>query len=188
MMHSCFRGVVVPIAAFAMFVAVCTAATAQVQTGTVPLQLTLACTQASELTFRLTLQNVSTAPTAAVIGFFFGSPRKYLPGRLRFTVSRAGVADTSFDYFDPTVVRIGGRIDPWLVTLPSGASYSIVVSIPSGFRQLFSAPADVHVSLTTQEFGSLNGDVEGLRFTPIWVGALTADRIAFPNSCPVTKR
>ena len=170
--------VFVTIAAFAAF-----GVGAQAQTEIDPLLLTLVCERASDLTFRLTLQNVSKAPTAAVIGAVLGIPKKYLPGRLRFTLSRVGAADTSFDYFDPTVILVGGRVDPWLVPLPTGASYSMVVSIPSGFRELFSAPSQVHVSLTTQEFGRLSGDVQGLRFTDVWVGTLTSAPIAFPNSC-----
>jgi hypothetical protein len=150
------------------------------------LHLTLMCSQASEPTFRLILQNVSTAPAAAVIGGVFGTPKRYLPGRLTFTLSRAGVADTSFD-FDPSivgeVVRCCGRVDPWLIPLPAGASYAMVVSIQSRFREAFSSPAEVQVRLTTQEFGNLSADVQGLRFTDVWVGTLTSDRISFPDSC-----
>ena len=148
-----------------------------------PLRLTLECEQASRLTFRLTLQNVSTEPTAAVIGTVLANDKKYLPRSLAFTLKRTGVADTTFDYVDPSVSVVGGRVDPWLVPLPAGASYSVVVSIPSGLRESFASPAEVHVRLTTHEIGNPNLDVQGLRFIQVLVGTLTSDRIHFPESC-----
>ena len=111
---------------------------AHAQVGTDPLRITLACERASDFTFRLTVHNVSTAPTVAVIGTILGNDKKYLLGSVRFTLTRPGAADTNFDYVDPTVAVVGGRIDPWLVPLPEGASYSVVISIPKGFRDLFS--------------------------------------------------
>jgi len=177
MMRSCFRvfGTVAVFAAFRVGT--------QAQAGPNPLQLTLACERASDFTFRLTFQNVGAAPTAAIIGSVLGNDRKYLVGSLGFTLSRAGAADTNFDYFDPTVVGVGGRVDQWLVPLPVGASYSVVVSIPKGIRDLFSTPADMHARLTTQENRNPNLDVQGLRFIHVWVGTLTSERISFPNSC-----
>ena len=89
---------------------------AAAQTGADPLRLALECTQASELTFRFTMQNVSTVPTAAVIGVILGNDRKYLPGNLELTVRRAGMADTNLSYVDLSVAVAGSprprRIPP----------------------------------------------------------------------------
>ena len=172
---------------FRIFVAIAVFAAfgvwAHAQIGTEPLQITLACERASDFTFRLTVHNVSTAPTAAVIGTILGNDKKYLLGSVGFTLTRPGAADVNFDYFDPTVAVVGGRVDPWLVPLPVGASYSVVISIPKGFRDLFSTPVGVRVRLTTQQIGNTNLDVQGLRFIHVWVGTLTSDQISFPNSC-----
>jgi len=153
------------------------------QSGSDPLQLTLECERAPELTFRLTVRNIGSAPTAAVVGSILGNDRQYLLGSLAFVLSRDGSADTYFDYVDPTVAAVGGRVDPWLVTLPAAASYSVAVSIPRGFRDLFSSPAEVSVRLKTRELQSLNSDVQGLSFVHVWVGTLTSERIPFPGSC-----
>jgi hypothetical protein len=98
-------------------------------------------------------------------------------------MKRAGVADTNFDYFDPSVAAVAGRLDPWLIPLPAGAAYSVAVSIPRGFQELFSTPADVQIRLTTQEIGSPNGDLQGLQLIHVWIGTLTSDWIRFPDSC-----
>jgi len=148
-----------------------------------PLQLSLACDQERELVFRFSLQNVSPNPTAAVIGSILGNDKKYLPGPLSFTLKRAGEADVNFDWFDPSVPGIAGRVDQWIITFPPGASYSAIVAIPKGFRHLFTASAEVRVRLTTQKVRDLNGDMQGLQFIHVWVGSLASDWIRFPESC-----
>ena len=178
-MRSCCSRVFTTIAVFGTFGLTSAAQTTAID----PLRLTLECEQASTLTFRLTLQNVSTEPTAAVIGTILANDKKYLPGSLAFTLKRTGVADSTFTYVDPSVSVVGGRVDPWLVPLPAGASYSVVVSIPRGVRESFATPAEVHVRLTTNEIGNPNLDVQGLRFIHVSVGTLTSDRIHFPESC-----
>ena len=157
----------------------------QAQTVEPPFRLAVRCERASDLVFRFILENVSDEPTAAVIGTILGNDKKYLPGPLGFTLRRAGEADVNFDWFDPSVVGIAGRIDPWVIPLPAGASYSVRVLIPNGFRHLFFTPADVRVRLTTREIANPNGDLEGLRFIHVWIGTLTSDWIHVPESCRV---
>jgi hypothetical protein len=146
-----------------------------------PLRLVVACTP--DLTFQFTIQNVGTAPTAVVIGSILGNDKKYLPGKIRFTLRRPGAADTNFDYFDPSVPRVTGQIDPWLIPLPPSASYSIIVAIPRGFRGEFSTSAAVTVHLTTHENEPINPDTKGLEFIHVWVGTLTSNAIRFPDDC-----
>jgi len=165
---------------------------AAAQTGADPLRLALECTQASELTFRFTMQNVSTVPTAAVIGVILGNDRKYLPGNLELTVRRAGMADTNLSYVDLSVAVVGGRLDRWLIALPADASYSVAVPAKN-FRlgatlrqEPFVAPADLQLRLTTQENGRHNPDVQGLSLIDVWVGTLTSAWLRFPGQCSRT--
>jgi hypothetical protein len=109
--------------------------------------------------------------------------KKYLPGPLSFALKRAGEADVNFDWFDPSVAGIAGRVDPWLITLPPGASYSVVVTIPKGFRHLFTSPAAIRIRLTTGAIRDVNSDMQGLQFIHVWSGTLTSDWIQFPASC-----
>ena len=154
-----------------------------------PLRLSLACQQTHELAFRFAIQNVSTEPAAAVIGIILGNDRKYLPGPLSLTVRRAGVPDVHLQYVDLSVAAIAGRIDPWLITLPAGASYSVAVPArnflpgPRLVEESFSAPAELQLQLTTQETGEPNPDLSGLRFIRVWIGTLVSDRLQFPGQC-----
>ncbi len=174
-MISCRRRIILTV----LFAASSTTAQAQTEA----LRLALACSQASELMFRFTLENVGSEPTAVVIGSILGNDKKYLPNGLQFTLRRSGVPDTEFDWFDPSVPGVAGRIDPWLVPLPVDASYSVAVSIPKGLQYLFSTPADIRVRLTTQGVGKPNLDLQGLQLIHVWVGALTSDWIPFPRDC-----
>jgi hypothetical protein len=160
------------------------------QSAAGPLQLLLECSQTSEVTFRVTLQNVSSSPTAVVIGMVLANDRKYLLKNLVLRVRREGAADTLLQYFDPSApAAIAGRVDPWLVTLPPGSSYSIPVlakhfaSPPTYTAETFSTPADVQLQLTTQEMATPNSDLQGLRLIHVWVGTLSSNWIAVPASC-----
>jgi hypothetical protein len=156
---------------------------------TAPLRLLLACSQVSELTMRLTIQNVSAAPTAAVIGTILANDKKYLPAHLKLTVRRAGVPDVTLTYIDTTVAFVAGRLDPWLITLPPDASYSLAVPAenfrhtPSLTKEPFSAPADLQLQLPTREIGETSRDMQGLSLIHVWVGTLASDWIRFPSDC-----
>jgi len=170
---------------------VCLAAAAsgtRAQPAADPLRLTLACERATDGKLRFTLHNVSTTPSAAVIGFILANDKLYFPAPLRLTVRRNGVPNTEFEYTDPSQPAvIAGRVDPWLVALPAGASYSVFLPgyfgpSPTSIRELFSSPADVQLHLTTQKIGTLGSP--DLRLIHIWVGALTSDWIRLPDACP----
>jgi hypothetical protein len=156
---------------------------------TAPLRLLLACSQASELMFRFTIQNVSATPTAAVIGTILANDKKYLPARLKLTVRRAGAPDVNLTYVDTTVPGVFGRLDPWLVALPPDASYSVAVPArnfrltPLLTKEPFSAPADLQLQLVTREVGETNRDMQGLSVIHVWVGTLTSEWVRFPSDC-----
>jgi hypothetical protein len=156
------------------------------QTNADPLRLVLACEEASTPTFRLTMQNVSVAPAAAVIGTVIANDKWYVLDHLSSTVSRRGAPDISFDYSDPSMPpAIAARLDAWLIQLPAGASYSVVAPI-TGRSGWFSKPAQVHASLTTETTGMYRS-MESLRLLHPWVGTLTSERIDFPRACHSAK-
>jgi hypothetical protein len=145
--------------------------------------LVLACQKASTLTFGLTLQNTALVPTAAIIGTILGNDKKYLPDQVDFTIKRSGAADVNFRYFDPSAPGVGGRLDPWLIQLPPGASYIIRVSVPHSARDIFAMPGAIQVRLTTRELGRVSSFLQDLQFIHVWIGTLTSNAIAFPSDC-----
>src|SRR5690606_16099033 len=58
------------------------------------------------------------------MGFILGNGRKYLANELAVEVRGANV-HTQYNYTDPSVPGIAGRVDPWVVELPAGSSFSI---------------------------------------------------------------
>ena len=145
--------------------------------------LLLACQKESTLTFGLTLQNTAAAPTAAVIGTILANDKKYLPDQVDFTISRPGAADTNSRYFDPAVPAAAGRLDPWLIQLPPGASYTTRLSVPQSARDIFATPGAIRVRLTTRELGRVSNFLQDLQFIHVWIGTLTSNSIAFPSDC-----
>ena len=154
----------------------------------IPLRLVLACSQASELMFRFTMQNVSATPTAAVIGTILANDKNYIP-TLELTVRRAGIPDVTLTYVDPTAVGVGGRLDPWLIALPADASYSVTVPArnfrltPNFTKEPFLAPADLQLHLATREVGRANLDMQGISLIHVWVGTLASDWVRVPGDC-----
>jgi hypothetical protein len=155
---------------------------------TAPLRLLLACSQASELMFRFTMQNVSAMPTAAVIGSILANDQTYI-SMLELTVRRAGIPDVTLTYVDPIAVGVDGRLDPWLIALPANASYSVTVPArnfrlpPNLTKELFVAPADLQLHLATREVGRANLDMQGISLIHVWVGTLASDWVRFPGDC-----
>jgi len=88
-------------------------------------RLTLDCAQQAGLKFRFTVATVGSLGTNLLIGYVVGNNRWHVPSQLKFTVHRPGVADTNFDWFDPSVPGVAGRVDPWIVQLSAGALFSV---------------------------------------------------------------
>lgn len=157
--------------------------------ATAPLRLALACSQGADLTFRLTLENVSARPAAVVVGVVLGNDKAYLLNTGSLTVRRRGAPDPHLQYFNPSFAAIGGRLDPWLVALPAGASYSIAVparhfvSRPDRVPDLFANPVSVQARLETRGIERPNLDMQALRSIDVWVGTLTSDWIDVPGGC-----
>src|SRR5207302_8755376 len=66
----------------------------------VPLRLKVQCDRASQLTFTLTVQNVSGMPHAAVIGDVIGNDKRYDLAGVTVTVRRSGAPDTLLQFRD----------------------------------------------------------------------------------------
>jgi hypothetical protein len=158
------------------------------QTNRQPLKLSLECQQKPEPMFRLSIKNVSTVPAAAVIGIVLGNDKHYMLTSLSLAVRRPGIADMILEYVDPSVPAVAGRIDPWLITLPAGASYSLVVPARNfllhskPLDKPFAAPAELQLRLTTEK-NEPNPDLKALAIIRVWIGTLVSDRLKFPGQC-----
>jgi len=171
------------IASLAGVLVLCGRVAAEAQTSPLP-QLTLRCTQGTPLGLQIAIQNEQTEPTAVAVGGILGNDRQYLLSELSFVVHRADVPDTTIPYVDPTFNgRIGGRLDEWLVALPPGSSYSIMLPLTDAVRRSLSGTAEVSARLLAQPHTNTSTDLAALRFVHLWTGTLASEPIRIPESC-----
>jgi hypothetical protein len=150
-----------------------------------PPKLVLECVRRSPLALRLFLQNVGPEPTAVVIGGVLGNDRKYLFASLAFDLHRTGAPDVTVPYDGPDwPIRIGGRLDEWLVALPPDSEISLALPMRDDARRRFSEPVTVSARLLAQPHTENSQDLAGLRFVRIWTGTLTSEPVRIPQSCP----
>ena len=157
---------------------------ARAQSAPLP-RLVLQCAQRTPLTLRLEIHNDGSEPTAIVIGDILANDRKYLLGSLAFVLHRDGAADATVEYVDPNFNGIvGGRVDEWLVALPPGSAYSLVLPMSDSVRRNFLQPADVSARLVANpHWHNSSSDLAGLRFVHLWTGTLVSESVRISESC-----
>jgi hypothetical protein len=154
----------------------------------VPLRVLMACSRGQEMAFRVTIENVGATPVPVVLGGILGYHKKYFLGSTRLIVRRDPLPEQILNYVDPSIAAVAGRVDPWLVPLPPGGSYTIVlparhfVSPGKHVADDFSSPARLRLELKTFEIEP-NVDTQGLQFVKPWIGTVTTDWIEVPQGC-----
>ena len=129
-----------------------------------------------------TIHNDGTADTAVIFGAVVNGA-KYMVGDLRVTVRRDDAPD-DFRMYRPKhyPVRIGGRLDDWIVPLPAGASYGLLLAVRDfeGWRSMTSFQAstlELRLVVRAPSFGN----------TPIAVwtdrDALVSNQVHVPDDC-----
>src|SRR3984893_14726983 len=104
---------------------VCTSAVDRRDSASLTLKATCR-TSNGRAELRSTLRNVGADDTSLVLGIAVGNGRRLLPNALVLSVKAADSSATrDFEYFDPSVPAIFGRLDPWIVSLPSASEFSI---------------------------------------------------------------
>jgi len=91
-------------------------------------ELTLQCQSSAQATdLRMALKNTGAIDANLVFGITIGNGREYTADALILEVKRRdGDAVESYQYSDPgRSYTIAGRVDPWIVPLPSGSEFSI---------------------------------------------------------------
>ena len=158
----------------------------EAQADASPLRLILTCEKLPLPSLRLTLENVSDASTAAVIGAIIGNYRIYSPDGLLLTIRRPGDSDTSVGLTDRSVGAIGGRVDQWLLALPAGSAFSMTLPLRRfGAAEQLARPADIQLRLTTRSLSEkdLSSGLSDQRFIPLWMGDVTSNWLRFPDYC-----
>jgi len=156
-----------------------------------PITLTAACSDAG---MTLTIRNAGPDDTAVMIGTVLANGRKYLIGELKLSATFPDGHVSGYTYSPPDYpAAIGGRLDPWMLTLPAGASYVMPVT-PSQFRTsalgrlaAWPDPGRVQFTLRLMDPGreNVSPDAAGLLLMKVWHGvdALISNELATAGKC-----
>jgi hypothetical protein len=164
---------------------------ASAQDGPSPISFTVRCQNAQQLTF--TIQNVGLEDTALIFGSVLANGRKYLIAGLKLQTELPDGREDQYDYRpDDYPVRIGGRVDDWIVPLPTGASYVMQATasqfLSKAHGRLSAWPKAAQISLRLPirtPNPNQPTDVVGLKLFRVWRGtdALISNRITVPSEC-----
>jgi hypothetical protein len=144
------------------------------------------------LTIEVSIRNTGKADTAVVVGAVLGNGAKYMIGEMTLSARRDGAPELQFRHVPrhyPSA--IGGRVDDWIVPLPVGASYGLMVQASDfishgASRRMGSLPsaARLSVRLAVRAPSSPNSDMVG---API-VACLDGGRCARVERGPDSRR
>lgn len=135
--------------------------------------------------FRVELRNPNTQDLVLNLGFELSNGRKQYVNAVEYTLT---VPDGRVLHLAPVEpAAIGGRVDPLIVPLPAGATFSFLVDL-----EKYSAPEEkiwkVHLvagryslqaGYTGRVVSVVNLDCKGIVLMPYWAGRVTATPVVF---------
>jgi len=139
---------------------------------------------------RVTLRNVGLTDTAVVLGLSIGNGNRYLANSLALDVKLdENAVVEKFEYSDPSVPGVAGRVDPWIVPLPAASEYSLTRPLShfwsNGKRLAGSGkPIDIRVNLNARaEQRGFGKDMAGVALVNVLVGEFKTAWLRVPTEC-----
>lgn len=137
--------------------------------------------------FKVELRNAGKNDLILNLGIMLANDRKQYPNAIVLILTDQDGKSRRLELRDPAV--IAGRMDPLIVPLPVGSSYSLPVDLGqvlgSGFPgvrvqikswKLFSCDGISGRAVSTQ---SANLDVKGIALMPYWEGTVCVNQLSF---------
>ncbi len=137
--------------------------------------------------FRVELQNAGEEDLVLNLGITLANGRKQYPREVVLILTDSQGKARRFDLIEPTC--IAGRVDPLIVPLPVGSTFSIPVDLEKYWAAAsnefaykfkpgtFFLEAQFSGRGLTQREANL--DVKGLALMPYWKGSVTSNRLRF---------
>jgi hypothetical protein len=140
------------------------------------ISLTLACA-GGQGGIRVIIENDSEGATGILLGSVVGNYRWYLPEEMVFEALQGRLHYSPHD-----LAGIAGRVDPWVVVLPSKSSFSFVVhaiDFAYGSSRLSSFAGDLRVTFTGRalDLPADSGYVSGMPVRELWTGTAESNRL-----------
>jgi hypothetical protein len=137
--------------------------------------------------FRVDFQNTGRDDLMLNLGMMLANGSRQYPDAVTLTLTDAQGKSRRLDLIDPSFVS--GRIDPFVVPLPVGASFSIPVDLD---KYSPANPADFDYKLRPGSYSLLarfngkgvtqqqaNLDMKGIALMPYWEGTATSNQLRF---------
>jgi hypothetical protein len=140
--------------------------------------------------FQVTIENAGDRDLNVKLGFSLNNGRSHYPGALKLNVHKAGEKPRTFDYTNH-MGGVAGRVDPFVVPLPAGASYTLrcsfddfvdphtLIPIDLKAKYKFIAAELVGEAITEDE---VNLDTKGIALIPAWEGKARSNEVPLPSS------
>lgn len=136
---------------------------------------------ASDSTCEFVIQNVGESSLNLQLGVMLGNGESHHPTSLQLVVHENEKA-TSLVYSQP---RIAGRMDPFVISLPQGSSYTLrcplnsFVHAESGRQYDFADHRyELNAALVAKPVIDANPDMSGLKLMRFWQGTVQSNRVA----------
>jgi hypothetical protein len=134
-----------------------------------------------------TIRNDGSVDTALIFGVVLANGAKYMVGNLRLFIKTEGQPEY-VRLYQPThyPAVIGGRVDDWVVPLPVGASYGLLLRVADfqGWRDLSTFPAST-LSVRLPVTGPSAHASADAKLFHVWTeqDALTSNVVQMPGDC-----
>ena len=137
--------------------------------------------QSSEVT--LSIRNADQTDTAVLIGIALANGRWYQPRELVMELRRSGSPEVEELLYNGAT-NVAGRIDHWVIGLPSGATYALTLRaaefISTSATRAVAPPEELRVRLTGRPITSdLNVDMTGMKAWRLWTGSVSSNALRF---------
>jgi hypothetical protein len=142
--------------------------------------------------FSIVVENVSERDLNVRLGYSLNNGRSHHPDSLELIAKASGEAPHRLIYFDGRG-GIAGRVDPFLVPLPAGASYTLRCPFnhfvdPQSLRPIDLKARDYRISasLTGKPVtrDDVNLDTLGQTMSPCWEGTIHSNEVRVSPSAP----
>jgi len=140
--------------------------------------------------FRVELRNAGEDDLILNLGIMLANGSKQYPKDIILIITDSEGKSRRFDLREPGL--IAGRLDPLIVPLPVGSTFSIPVDLdkywPAASNEFeyklkpgtYSLEAKFSGRAVTQQEANL--DVKGIALMPYWIGTITSNRLRFEFS------
>jgi hypothetical protein len=139
--------------------------------------LSLACASEGQKAVRVIIENEGEGATGILLGSVVGNYRWYLPSEMVFEALQGRLK-----YSPSDLGGIAGRVDPWVVVLPSKSNFSFVVhaiDFAYGLSHLSAFAGDLRVSLNGRalKLTGESGFVSGMPVSELWTGTAASNTL-----------